>query len=92
MITTNETSIQGTFAATLFALLNPLGMLHRIYRRHPHRRPTPAPKCWPGFGRVELQFDFVEVKISLGLTEPAGNMIFGLPFSLICEDFTQLYD
>src|SRR5215471_3851746 len=27
MITTNETSILGTFAATLFALLNPLGML-----------------------------------------------------------------
>ena len=27
MITTNETSILGTFAATLFALLNPFGML-----------------------------------------------------------------
>jgi MarC family membrane protein len=27
MITTNETSVLGTFAATLFALLNPLGML-----------------------------------------------------------------
>src|ERR1700747_876541 len=27
MIATNETNILGTFAATLFALLNPLGML-----------------------------------------------------------------
>src|SRR6202035_5912839 len=27
MITTSDTSILGTFAATLFALLNPLGML-----------------------------------------------------------------